>query len=103
MKENVKYDEQSESSCISPADGSVHHELILPGQSVTGHFYVQVSQMPREAVWWKRCYKWQGEWFLHHDNALSHTSLVVQQLLSEKNIPVITQPPFSPDLAPSDF
>jgi histone-lysine N-methyltransferase SETMAR len=75
----------------------------MPGQSVTGHFYVQVSQRLREAVRWKQCYKWQGEWFLHHDNALSHTSLVVQQLLSEKNIPVISQPPFSPDLAPSDF
>jgi len=29
--------------------------------------------------------------------------LVVQQFLAEKSIPVITQPPYSPDLAPSDF
>jgi len=29
--------------------------------------------------------------------------LVVQQFLDEKSIPVITQPPYSPDLAPSDF
>ena len=43
-----------------------------------------------------------GEWFLHHDNAPNHTSLV-QQFLAEKNIPVITQPPYSTDLAPSDF
>ena len=35
--------------------------------------------------------------------APSHTSLVVQQFLAEKSIPVITQPPYSPDLAPSDF
>jgi transposase len=27
----------------------------------------------------------------------------VQQFLAEKNILVITQPPYSPDLAPSDF
>jgi hypothetical protein len=26
----------------------------------------------------------------------------VQQFLDEKNIPVITQPPYSPDVAPSD-
>jgi hypothetical protein len=45
----------------------------------------------------------QGQWFLHHDSAPSHTSLVVQQFLAEKNIPVITQPPFSPDLAPREF
>ena len=42
-------------------------------------------------------------WFLHHDDTLSHTSLVVQRFLAEKSIPVITQPPYSPDLAPSDF
>ena len=36
-------------------------------------------------------------------DAPSHTSLVVQQFLAEKSIPVITQPPHSPDLAPSDF
>jgi len=35
--------------------------------------------------------------------APSHTSLVVPQFLAEKSIPVITQPPYSPDLAPSDF
>jgi hypothetical protein len=44
-----------------------------------------------------------GQWFLHHDNAPSHTSLVLQKFLAEKNIPVITQPPYTPDLAPSDF
>ena len=42
-------------------------------------------------------------WFLHHDDAPIHTSLVVQQFLAEKSIPVITQPPYSLDLAPSDF
>jgi transposase len=46
---------------------------------------------------------WQGQWFLHHDNAPSHTSLVVQQFLTEKNIPAITQPLYSPDLTLSDF
>jgi len=64
---------------------------------------VQVLQKLRDAVRRKRREKWQGEWFLHHDNAPSHTSLVVQQFLAEKSIPVVTQPPYSPDLAPSDF
>jgi hypothetical protein len=44
----------------------------------------------------------QGQWFLYHDNT-SYTSLAVQQFLAEEYIPVITQPPYSPDLAPSDF
>ena len=55
----------------------------------------------------KRRDKWQGEWqrewCLHHGNAPSHTSLVVQQFLAERSIPVITQPPYSPDHAPTNF
>jgi hypothetical protein len=45
----------------------------------------------------------QGQWFLNLDNAPSHTLLIVQQFLAEKDIPVIIQPPYSPDLAWSDF
>jgi hypothetical protein len=39
----------------------------------------------------------QGQRFLHDDNAPSQTSLV-QQFLADKNISVITQPPYSPVL-----
>jgi hypothetical protein len=56
-------------------DISVHHEFLPPVQIVTGYLYVQVLKM-------KRHDKWQGQWFLHQDNAPSHTSLVVQQVLS---------------------
>jgi len=84
-------------------DGVVHHEFVPPGQTVNGHFYVQVLQRLCDAVRRKRHDKWQGEWFLHHYNASSHTSPVVQQFLNEKSIPVITQPPHTPDIAPSDF
>ncbi|PNF21688.1 hypothetical protein B7P43_G10355 [Cryptotermes secundus] len=71
--------------------------------TVTGHFYVQVLQRLCNAVQRKQLNKWQGQWLLHHGNALSHTSFVVQQFLAEKNIPVITQSLYSLDLAPSDF
>jgi hypothetical protein len=64
---------------------------------------VQVLQRLHNAVWRKWCDNWQGQWFLHHDNAPSHSSLVVQQFHTEKSISVITQSPYSPDLAPSDF
>jgi transposase len=47
--------------------------------------------------------RWQGEWFLHHDNALSHTSLLVLQFIAEKSISVIVQPPYSLDLVLSDI
>jgi hypothetical protein len=81
----------------------VYHEFSPPGLGVTGHFFVQVLQRLRDAVRRKRSDKWQGQWFLHHDNAPSHTFPSVQKFLAEENIFVITQPPYCPDFASSDF
>jgi hypothetical protein len=65
-------------------DSVVHHEFVPPGHTVNGHFYMQVLQRLRDALRRKRHDKWQREWFLHHDKALSHTSLVVQQFSPRK-------------------
>ena len=40
---------------------------------------------------------------LHHDNASSHTSCHTNEFLAAKNIELMGHPPYSPDLAPSDF
>jgi len=42
-------------------------------------------------------------WLLHHDNALSHTSVLTQQFLAKNKMAVIPHPPYSPDMAPCDF
>jgi len=42
-------------------------------------------------------------WFLHHDNAPSHTSIAVREFLVQNNITMLPHPPYSPDLAPCDF
>jgi hypothetical protein len=81
----------------------VRHIFIPPGQNVAGN--LQVLQRLGYVVRRERRYKRQGQRFLHHDNAPSHTSPVMQQFLADAdtNIPVIIQPPHSPDLAPGDF
>ncbi|GBM62569.1 hypothetical protein AVEN_95548-1 [Araneus ventricosus] len=84
-------------------EGVVHHEFVPAGQSVNGPFYVQVLKRLREEIRRKRPAKCQGGWPLHHDNAPSHTSIVLQTWLAEKNIRLLHQPPYSPDVAPSDF
>ncbi|KAG5311085.1 MOS1T transposase, partial [Acromyrmex insinuator] len=38
-----------------------------------------------------------------HDNAPSHTSLVVRDHFAKNSTHIIPQPPYSPDLAPCDF
>ena len=40
---------------------------------------------------------------LHHDNARPHTSHRTQQALQQMNLAQLPHPPYSPDLAPSDF
>ena len=40
---------------------------------------------------------------LHHDNAPCHTAVFINEFLTEKSIPVVPQPPCSPDLSPCDF
>ena len=42
-------------------------------------------------------------WFLHHDNAPSHTSFAVREFLAQNNITTLPHPPYSPNLALCDF
>jgi len=39
----------------------------------------------------------------HHNNAPCHTAISLNEFLTEKGIPVVPQPPYSPDLSPCDF
>ena len=39
----------------------------------------------------------------HHDNARPHVHKGVVEYLKEQNFTIIDHPPYSPDLAPSDF
>jgi len=40
---------------------------------------------------------------LHHDNCPCHTAISVIEFFVKKGIPVVPQPPYSPDLSPCDF
>ena len=39
----------------------------------------------------------------HHDNARPHVTATVKTRLADAGITIIRHPPYSPDLAPSDF
>jgi hypothetical protein len=85
-------------------EGIVHKEFVPPGQTVNGNFYCDVLRRLREIVLCKRPVKWRNNsWALHHDNAPSHTSLLVLQFFTSTKKTVIPHPPYSPDLAPCDF
>jgi len=52
----------------------------------------------------KRPEKWTNNtWMLHHDNAPDHASLFIREFLTKHETTVVPQPPYSPDLAPTEF
>lgn len=53
----------------------VHYEFLPPGQTVNKEYYLSVMRRLREAIRHKRLELWaNNSWFLHHDNAPSHTA-----------------------------
>lgn len=70
--------------------------------SVNKEFYCEVLKRLRNRV--RRVRKEiRDNWILHHDNASSHTTLIVSELLAKMGVATLSQPPYSPDLAPPDF
>ena len=57
----------------------------------------------RDTIQWKQPQLWaMGDWQLHHNNAPTHASCLVQSFMARHQITQVTQPHYSPDLAPCD-
>jgi hypothetical protein len=83
--------------------GIVHKEFVHPCQTVSDKLYCEDLKQLTDGIRRKPPDKWKNNnWFLHHDKAPAHTSLVVRQFLTSKNITVIPTP-YSPDLTPCDI
>ena len=81
----------------------VRTEFVPRNTTVDSEYYKGLLEHLRNDGHRKQPEKWANGFILHHDNATCHTSLLVQQFLSNKNITVCPHPPYSPDLAPCDF
>jgi hypothetical protein len=65
--------------------------------------YCEVLRRLRGNVKRKRPELWCNHNWFHHDNMPTHTSLKATEFVTNSNIVVIPNPPYSPDLAPGDF
>jgi len=85
--------------------GFVHREFVPPGQTVNQEFHLEVLKWLTENVWRERPELWRSsDWFLHHDNAPTHTALSVTRYLAPLGRTIVRcHPPYSLDLAPCDF
>ena len=71
--------------------------------SITGEYYADVIKQLRVAIKEKRRGKLAAGDLLLHDNAPVHKSNVAQAAIRECKFKQLNHPPYSPDLAPSDY
>ncbi|CAK9802842.1 Histone-lysine N-methyltransferase SETMAR [Anthophora quadrimaculata] len=84
--------------------GVVYFELLPNNQTINSDVYCQELMKLEETIKEKRpeLANRKGIVF-HHDNARPHTSLATRTKLLELGWEVMSHPPYSPDLAPSDY
>ena len=83
--------------------GMVHSEFLPQGQTINQQVYKEILRRLLHSVHEKRRELWQDKsWLFHHDSAPADNALSIRQFLAEKNIAVLEEPPYSPDLAPCD-
>ena len=83
--------------------GIIYVEYLVGGGTVTGARFANSVRNFREEVTKKRRGKVRAGLVLHMDNAPVHTALVAKAAIREADIELLSHPPYSPDLAPSDY
>lgn len=85
------------------AKGVILIDYLESGQSITGEYYATVIRNLREAILEKRRGLLTRGVLLLHDNAPVHKSRVAQAAIRDCGFEQLNHPPYSPDLAPSDY
>jgi histone-lysine N-methyltransferase SETMAR len=83
--------------------GLVYTHIVLKGTTINANYNLVV--LGKFMVYLRK--KWpemtKGIWFFHWDNTPVHTAAIVKNWLATKEIQLLPNPPYSPDLAPADF
>jgi len=85
--------------------GVIYYELLKPSETITGDRYrLQLMRLNRTLK--EKRPEWDGRHekvILLHDNARPHVAKPVQKYLEGLNWEILPPPPYSPDIAPSDY
>lgn len=84
-------------------EGILLIEYMHKDSKINGAFYVKTIENLRQAIVDKRRGKLSRGIFLLHDNARPHTCSVATAAIEKAGFSVLDHPPYSPDLAPSDY
>ena len=82
----------------------IHFELLIHNETVTADLYIQQLQLVHQSLLKKRpALVNRKNVVLLHDNARPHAARVTLEKVLELGWPVLPHPPYSPDLAPTDY
>ena len=81
--------------------GIIWHEVLPTGTTITGELYS--TQLERVAREHRTKRPEQQKVLLLHDNARPHVAKVVSRKIEQLGWQVLPHPPYSPDLAPTDY
>lgn len=78
-------------------------EWLPDKHTINSDYYVDILGKLKEAIKRKRRGKWTRGILLQQDNASSHTSRKTSAAITDLGYKLLPHPPYSPDLAPSDY
>ena len=85
------------------AEGVLLVDYLEKGHTITGTYYVNLLHQLREKIKSLRRGKLARGVLFHQDNAPAHKSTVAMAAINECGFELLEHPPYSPDLAPSDY
>lgn len=84
--------------------GIIHFEFLPPNATINAQIYCQQLERLNQALRKKRpALVNRKRVMFHQDNARPHTARITSQKIEELGWEKIPHPPYSPDLAPSDY
>ena len=117
-KSYVKPGETAKSTAKSPIHGAkvmlciwwdqkrvLYYELLKPSETINGERYrAQLTCLKRAIADKRPEYATRHETIIfYHDNARPHVAFAVKNYLENSGWEVLPHPPYSPELAPSDY
>jgi histone-lysine N-methyltransferase SETMAR len=84
-------------------EGVILIDVLLRGETINSDVYVEALKKLKKRFWRVRPHKDVTKVLLHHDKARPCTSLHTQEAITKLQWTVLPHPPYSPDMAPSDY
>lgn len=83
--------------------GIIFIDYLEKGKTINSDYYMALLERLKDEIAKKRPHLKKKKVLFHQDNAPCHKSMKTMAKLQELNFELLPHPPYSPDLAPSDF